>query len=840
MKRSLMMRIIRCHLGLTALMIINVAGATWGNDPAFYRKQATWEETLRVSREALVAQEATEEAAARKRQAADAATRDFQPLTVQLGFGDKPQGVRVRIAGLKRLFVGTERVRGAMSGVFGEPRFVAADGRSIPWTQTAPRTTFRSAPRAHIQPGPASVGEQKFTGGFLLYEHEGQIELNGKFEWFETWVAVVGGAKGHKQTFFVDCSSHRQCTDLAKSRREQLWTLVMRDFQEDPAADTLDSSDPHGIWRADWKPGEVRELARRFAGACVGRLRIAAGEQAPSAATPEALAKVCELYRISCRCRRAVRQLEEVNVEAARLAVDDLAKTFPGRYDGAKHRQAVDTLAARRESLLKGLADGNAEDLAAAGRILAGVRAAMLANPLLDFDKLLVLQRGISGPANRAMSGDIGQPANYVTNDGVPRRGPFHDALVVFSDLRGAVRKETVYAAENAETIIDSDLHFDANRILFGKIGRKEPAWRIWEIGLDGKGLHQVTPDDGVDVSHIDPCYLPGGDILFASTASYQGLPCVFGSAPMVCLYRMNPKTQQIRQLTFEQDSDWCPTVMPDGRVMYLRWEYTDQSHANSRILFHMNPDGTDQRALRGRGSWFPGSFFHAHPIPGAPGQVIGVAGGHHDVGRSGRLLIFNTNVGRHDGEGVREIPGRDRPVEPIVRDGLSRGICPQFLMPWPLSLNYHLVAAKLHPDSLWGIYLVDVFDNATLIKEIPGAALLRPIAIQKRPTPQVIADRVDLTTNQATVHIQDIYAGPGLAGVPRGNRSRSFACSSTISAAAAWAAFTARSAWMVPGTSNAFWAPCPSCRTARRSLRFLRTRRSLCSRSMNRARRCN
>jgi hypothetical protein len=256
---------------------------------------------------------------------------------------------------------------------------------------------------------------------------------------------------------------------------------------------------------------------------------------------------------------------------------------------------------------------------------------------------------------------------------------------------------------------------------------------------------------------------------MFTSSAIYKGIPCVFGSDATASIYRLDVKNDQIRQLTFEQDSDWCPTVMPNGRVMYQRWEYTDQSHSNSRMLFHMNPDGTDQRVLRGRGSWFPGSFFHAKAIPGTAGKVIGVAGGHHDVGRSGRLLIFDTEAGRRDGEGVREIPGRDKEVEPIVRDGLTHGTCPQFLMPYPLSEKYHIVVCKRHPDSLWGIYLVDVFDNFTLIKEVPGAALLEPIPLRKVARPIALPDRVDLAREDATVHIQDIYAGPGLAGVARG-----------------------------------------------------------------------
>jgi formylglycine-generating enzyme required for sulfatase activity len=359
---------------------------------------------------------------------------------------------------------------------------------------------------------------------------------------------------------------------------------------------------------------------------------------------------------------------------------------------------------------------------------------------------------------------------NAHTSDDLPRTGQWNDELTVLSNLRGVPKFTPLYQPGKMESLLDPVLHFDAQRLLFAKRGAKATHWRLWEIGVNGKGLRQMTPDDGDDIGHFDPCYLPDGRIIFASTAVYQGLPCEFGGQAMTCLYQLDPKTGKIRQLTFEQDSDWGPTMLPNGRVLYQRWEYTDQSHSNTRMLFHMNPDGTDQREFRGSGSWFPASFFYAKAIPGEPHQVIGVAGGHHGTPRSGRLLILDPSQGRADGEGiVQEIPGRGKKVEPIVRDRLVDGVWPQFLQPWPLSAKYHLVAAKLAPDSLWGIYLADVFDNLTLIQEVEGAALLWPIALQKTATPPVIPDRVNLATNESTVFITDIYQGPGLKDVPRG-----------------------------------------------------------------------
>ncbi len=461
---------------------------------------------------------------------------------------------------------------------------------------------------------------------------------------------------------------------------------------------------------------------------------------------------------------RSVRSEPKINPMALQLAIEDLIATYGKKYP--KGAEYLRELADLEKTLATDPANGTARS-----RFRELAREAMLANPLLDFDKVLVLKRTTSAPAREAMGGALGVgDLNAHTSDTIPRHGQFRDELAVLSDLRGEPVFKTVYAPTNHETLIDPTLHFDADRLLFARNGAAEKNWRLWEMRLDGTERQQRSPDDGEDIGHFDPCYLPDGRIIFASTASYQGLPCEFGSKAMTCLYLLDPRTRQARQLTFEQDSDWCPTLLPNGRVLYLRWEYTDQSHANSRILFHMNPDGTDQREFRGSGSWFPGSFFHAKAIPGETHQVIGIASGHHGTPRSGRLLILDPSRGRREAEGiVQEIPGRGRRVEPIVRDRLVDGVWPQFLMPAPLNAKYHLVSAKLAPDSLWGIYLVDVFDNITLVKEVEGAALLWPAPVQKRDRPPSIQDRVKPDTNECTVFVTDVHEGPGLQGIPRG-----------------------------------------------------------------------
>lgn len=75
----------------------------------------------------------------------------------------------------------------------------------------------------------------------------------------------------------------------------------------------------------------------------------------------------------------------------------------------------------------------------------------------------------------------------------------------------------------------------------------------------------------------------------------------------------------------------------------------------------------------------------------------------------------------------------------------------------------------KPDQDSLWGIYLVDRFDNAVLLHESEGEGYFEPMAYKPRKAPPVIPSMIQPESDTATLFIQDIYEGPGLKDVPRG-----------------------------------------------------------------------
>ena len=430
----------------------------------------------------------------------------------------------------------------------------------------------------------------------------------------------------------------------------------------------------------------------------------------------------------------------ETERESLALAIDDLCDTFKERYPrGAEFRQ--------RLAKLQSVAD------------LQQLRQeALLANPLLDFDRLLLVKRS----ANK-----LGLPNNYEGNSSLTPDG-YTNEIAVLSPVRPGGKLTTLYRPDGGRFVGDVRLHFDADRLLFSMPGANL-RWQVFEIKTDGSSLRTLPLINEPDVDNYDACYMPGGRIIFSSTAPFTGVPCVRGSAHVANLFRLDPDGR-IRQLTVEQDHDWCPTPLPNGRVLYLRWEYTDLPHAFSRILLHMNPDGTGQMEFYGSNSYWPASMFYAKPLPGHATKFVAIVGGHHELPRMGDLVVFDTAQGRFEADGaVQRIPGRGRKVEPALLDLPIEQTWPKFLHPVPLSEKYFLVSCKLAPGAPWGIYLADVFDNLVLIREQPGFALFEPIPIRKSVCPPILADKVDLERQDAEVFLADIYAGPGLKGVPRG-----------------------------------------------------------------------
>ena len=499
----------------------------------------------------------------------------------------------------------------------------------------------------------------------------------------------------------------------------------------------------------------------------------------------------------------------EFNPAALRRAVADLERRFPDSYtpdpDFETKLAEMEKLAAQAKEQLVVTDQWNKESAQEgyqkAKRIIDFARETLLANPLLDFDELLVLKRKYMGHVRNDVYWQWGQEYGFTVNWSGDFRtkndpvAPWWDESFEAVSLKDASRPmRTIFKAKKTHMLQHPELNWDADKIAFtmpgqsggfykGKrdgLGRPvEPvdtsgtvaAFQVWEINVDGTGLKQLTIDTKSDVDNGDPCYLPDGRIIFNSTRMFNGVPCEDGQSYIATLCLMNADGSETRMLCFDQESNWHPSILNNGRVLFTRYEYADIGHQFGRLLFQMNPDGTGQMEYYGSNSYWPNSIFYARAIPNHPTKVVGVVCGHHGPNKQGQVIIFDPAVGRHEADGaVQMLLHSGEKVERVVADELYGSMWPKFIHPWPLDENYFLVSARLSPEQKeYAIYLVDTFDNMTEICKVPGYSLMEPIPLKKRPRPPMIPDRIVPGEKEATIFLADIYRGPGLKNVPHG-----------------------------------------------------------------------
>ncbi|MBN1817446.1 MAG: hypothetical protein JW828_08795 [Sedimentisphaerales bacterium] len=307
-------------------------------------------------------------------------------------------------------------------------------------------------------------------------------------------------------------------------------------------------------------------------------------------------------------------------------------------------------------------------------------------------------------------------------------------------------------------------LSYDARTIFFAFAARADGekpdfysterrCFHIHAINIDGSNLRQVTfgPDDD-----FDPCPLPDGGIAFMSSARGGFTRCnnPWEPLPAHTLHRLDPTWRRRQTLSFHETSEWHPSVLHDGRIVYIRWDYVDRSAANFHGLWVTNPDGTATRALFGNYTMHINACYQPRAVPDSE-KVVFIAGAHHaDVG--GSLVLLDPRA-----VGLDARTGEDRFA---AIEKLTPEICypestgwPEsyFHSPWPLSEDMYLVAFSFDPlpgmsaketrrDTETGVYYFDRFGNMELLYQDKGISCMYPIPLVPRPMPPVVPSMVD------------------------------------------------------------------------------------------------
>ncbi|MDR1562724.1 MAG: hypothetical protein LBS54_06545 [Dysgonamonadaceae bacterium] len=348
------------------------------------------------------------------------------------------------------------------------------------------------------------------------------------------------------------------------------------------------------------------------------------------------------------------------------------------------------------------------------------------------------------------------------------------------------------------------DISFDAKRVVFAYKASEKVGYRIYEVDVDGKNLRQLTvsPDDEEELiakyqvggyihgtEDLDPCYLPDGGICFISTRCRFGILC---DAPDIfdttVLYRMDADGKNIRQLSNSSVSESTPSVMPDGRILYTRWEYVDKGAVSVKCLWAMNPDGTNSSEIFGNDIAYPPTMIMARAIPSSGNEYV-FTGTPHCCPHNGIGTIIRADISRNirtrepmtyitpytDIRYEHGIAFRDpKDTTRWYHDAEGRG--PLFREAYPLNRSQFIVSHK-PSGSRWSdragyrLYLLHEGGQVEPIYRDSSISCFHPMPLTTRIKPPVIPEKKNAALaadNLAECIVIDVYKG--LAGVEAGD----------------------------------------------------------------------
>lgn len=306
------------------------------------------------------------------------------------------------------------------------------------------------------------------------------------------------------------------------------------------------------------------------------------------------------------------------------------------------------------------------------------------------------------------------------------------------------------------------ELSWDAKRLLFCFKGEPAGSTSIYEIGIDGKGLRRLTdPTPSCACykgSHggqhdVAPAYLPDGRIVFLSTRASGLVPCA--NSGVAILHLMNGDGSDIHPISVNNVNEFDPAILPDGRILFGRWEYVDKNALTIQSLWTINPDGTQETALYANNMVFPEAVLDARPVPGSH-LIVGTFAKHNSTPR-GSIALVDPRKGKNNPSAAVNL---EHPEKPTVDTGDS-------CEPWPVTADVFLFSGRPAGQTRNVIEMMDRAGHRFTLLSDPEICLHSPTLVKARPVPAVIPDSIDRKAKTGRFFVQDIYRG--LEGVRRG-----------------------------------------------------------------------
>ena len=296
---------------------------------------------------------------------------------------------------------------------------------------------------------------------------------------------------------------------------------------------------------------------------------------------------------------------------------------------------------------------------------------------------------------------------------------------------------------------------FDAEKIYFAYRPAKnpnpawQPYWHLMAVNSDGSGLEQLT--DGPFHDYY-PCPLPDGDLAFISTRVKARFLCWRPQA--FVLFRMKADGSNIRQLSSANISEWTPSVMHDGRILWTRSEYLDKGADFGHTLWAIHPDGTHPELIFGNNT--PNCYINGREVSGRREILCTLFS--HGGDHNGPIGLIDRGLGPFDSRAVTNITPD---ITPHYNMNWPRYEC--FRDPVPVTSDYFLVSHA--PGDRFGLYVIDRYGNRELLHIDPSIGSMCPVPLRPSARPPVLPPLEDsqlARANSGRLTLVDVYQGLG------------------------------------------------------------------------------
>ena len=356
---------------------------------------------------------------------------------------------------------------------------------------------------------------------------------------------------------------------------------------------------------------------------------------------------------------------------------------------------------------------------------------------------------------------------------------PYMDAHHLHNPPGGAIYRLSPVGPEGKLTpVVDSlgegiyrDLCLspDGTRLLFS-FGNGNDAWdggqsyHIYEANVDGSGLKQLTYGPKND---CEPFYLPNGQVGFTSDRGEQFVMCG-GPRHVANLWVMEGDGSDPRQLSFNIFNDFNPSVLPDGRILYSRWEYNERSVTSLHKPFTIHPDGTMMAPYYGSATVRPNVVMFPRAVPGSD-KVMALFTAHHGQ-THGPIGVIDVRRGMDGPEPLTVLT----PDVPITGEKAEESLVGWYSDPQPLSEDTYLCSytptAMPWVGHTWGLYVGDRHGNLALVYRDPEISCAEPVPLVTRAAPHALAAAAaESADTDSPATLMMINVRHGLEDVPAG-----------------------------------------------------------------------